>query len=88
MIVDHHECGTYFTPFSFILAIAITFLKFIFFIMLYFLSVSLLSLGELTEWKSLIVSLASAFISMFCKEQGITVLVSKSLIISFRTKVS
>ena len=47
-----------------------------------------ISSGESTEWKSLIVSLASAFVSMFCKEQGITVLVSKSLNISYRTKAS
>ena len=46
-----------------------------------------ISSGESTEWKSLIVSLASAFASMFCKEQGITVLVSKSLNISYRPKV-
>ena len=62
-------------------------MKFIFFI-IYLLSISHISSGKSTEWKSLIVSLASAFVSMFCKEQGITVLVSKSLNISYRTKVS
>ena len=80
-IVDYDRCGTYFTPFSFSYCYYVLEIYFLQYIM-HSVNVTHIS-GESTEWKSLIVSLASAFVSMFCKEQGITVLVSKSLNIFF-----